>query len=103
MSLPPEQINIKRRREEEPVDTLCKKSSSGPDHPFLRQESIFISYQLTISQISNLSYTKQSVGSLILFSNESWQVARGPTSLPTPRPRPRRSLLLNALFASPGR
>ena len=24
MSLPPEQINIKRRREEEPVDTLCK-------------------------------------------------------------------------------
>lgn len=27
MSLPPEQINIKRRREEEPVDTLCKKFS----------------------------------------------------------------------------
>jgi hypothetical protein len=27
MALPPEQINIKRRREEEPVDTLCKKSS----------------------------------------------------------------------------
>ena len=26
MSLPPEQINIKRRREEEPVETLCKLS-----------------------------------------------------------------------------
>jgi hypothetical protein len=25
MALPPEQINIKRRREEEPVETLCKK------------------------------------------------------------------------------
>ena len=24
MALPPEQINIKRRREEEPVETLCK-------------------------------------------------------------------------------
>lgn len=23
MALPPEQINIKRRREEEPVETLC--------------------------------------------------------------------------------
>ena len=30
MALPPEQINIKRRREEEPVDTLCKNL------PFLR-------------------------------------------------------------------
>ena len=30
MALPPEQINIKRRREEEPVDTLCKSL------PFLR-------------------------------------------------------------------
>lgn len=25
MALPPEQINIKRRREEEPVETLCMK------------------------------------------------------------------------------
>lgn len=27
MALPPEQINIKRRREEEPVETLCKEFS----------------------------------------------------------------------------
>lgn len=27
MALPPEQINIKRRREEEPVETLCMNSS----------------------------------------------------------------------------
>lgn len=27
MALPPEQINIKRRREEEPVETLCKSAT----------------------------------------------------------------------------
>lgn len=27
MALPPEQINIKRRREEEPVETLCKNKN----------------------------------------------------------------------------
>lgn len=30
MSLPPEQINIKRRREEEPVETLCKNKKPNP-------------------------------------------------------------------------
>jgi hypothetical protein len=30
MALPPEQINIKRRREEEPVETLCTESPFSP-------------------------------------------------------------------------
>jgi hypothetical protein len=32
MSLPPEQINIKRRREEEPVETLCKYIYTSDPH-----------------------------------------------------------------------
>lgn len=39
MALPPEQINIKRRREEEPVDTLCKKKllDFGSPHGLVRR------------------------------------------------------------------
>lgn len=35
MALPPEQINIKRRREEEPVETLCTESLFSPLFFFL--------------------------------------------------------------------
>lgn len=36
MSLPPEQISIKRRREEEPVETLCRQ----PYSPMQRQTGV---------------------------------------------------------------
>lgn len=46
MALPPEQINIKRRREEEPVETLCESDSrvdclARSDAPFSTPQFLY--------------------------------------------------------------
>jgi hypothetical protein len=54
MALPPEQINIKRRREEEPVDTLCKKNSLTLGRPTAL-------YGVTCSHATNYPYESWSI------------------------------------------
>lgn len=61
MALPPEQINIKRRREEEPVETLCKPQNTNDPvrmaRPVLRE------------QTSNPNSTRQNAALRILSSS----------------------------------
>lgn len=65
MALPPEQINIKRRREEEPVETLCMYFC------FLGFYAVYLNctYFLTVEQTFKLSSTKRSDDSLISSSS----------------------------------
>lgn len=96
MSLPPEQINIKRRREEEPVDTLCKKPSSKPPHLFTLQISTCISFQLIRSPDiqSELHQTKRRftdfVFQRVLASGK--QPSESTRTSPSPVPAAQRAL-----------
>lgn len=72
MSLPPEQINIKRRRVEEPVETLCKKPHSRLASEGLRDHLVF---ETNIKlQLSSLNSIRQNVDLLTLSSKEFWRV-----------------------------
>jgi hypothetical protein len=57
MALPPEHINIKRRREEEPVDTLCKNLQLyRGNKPQLRRMSLKFLMYYDYPFIPNTSY-----------------------------------------------
>lgn len=95
MALPPEQINIKRRREEEPVETLCMESPFFPPLFFtprsrlLQHDFVYIlelrciekSVYMTIHSLS-LHHLTMAVYSKLRPSN----IPRSPTEFLYPSP-----------------
>lgn len=63
MSLPPEHISVKRRRQEEPVDLLCEQSAYAYGGPLADE----------ILQILKMSVTKPNADSQITAFSESKQ------------------------------